>query len=405
MKIISFLGAILILFLAFLLSDNKKKINYKMVATGVALEVVLILAIFKIPVVEAFFQGIGFGVNQLFKFTTEGTKFVFGNLLNTENPNIGFIFAFQILPTIIFISAIMSLLYHYGIMQKVIKVLGVAFKKLLGTSGAETMTAVANIFVGQTEAPLFVKPYIEKMTKSEVFTMMVAGMGSISVGALAGYAALGIPAKHLIIASVISAPASIIISKIIVPEVEIAETAGSIELSSEKEFKTPIEAFSAGTSQGLMLALNVGAMLLTFIAGIALINAILGSIGGLFGFSSLSLSWILGRLFAPIAFAIGIPQEHILFAGDLLGQKIVLNEFISYIKLGEVFNTLPERTGIILTYAICGFANIAAIGIQVAGIGGLAPNKKSQIGELGIRALIAGTLVTLFNASLIGILF
>lgn len=404
MRAISFLGVVFILFLAFSLSNNKKKINYKMVITGLLLDILLILAILKIPVVEGFFQLIGDGVNALFKFTSEGTKFLFGNLLNSDNTNIGFIFAFQILPTIIFISAIMSLLYHYGIMQRVIKILGIAFKKLLETSGAETMTAVANMFVGQTEAPLFIKPYIEKMTKSEIFTMMVAGMGSISVGSLAGYAALGIPAKHLIIASVISAPASIIISKIMIPESEIPETNGSVEISSEKEFKTAIEAFSAGTSQGLMLALNVGAMLLTFIAGIALINAILGYIGGLFGFSALSLSWILGRLFAPIAWILGIPNSDIIFAGDLLGQKIVLNEFISYIKLGDAFNSLPERTGLILTYALCGFANIASIGIQIAGIGGIAPNKKTQLGELGIRALIGGTLVTLFNAALIGVL-
>jgi CNT family concentrative nucleoside transporter len=404
MKLISLLGIAFILFLAFLLSDNRKKINYKMVISGIILEVILILAILKIPVVEGFFELIGDGVNALFQFTTEGTKFLFGNLLNAGNENIGFIFALQILPTIIFISAIMSLLYYYGIMQKVVKVLGIAFKKLLGTSGAETMTAVANMFVGQTEAPLFVKPYIEKMTKSEVFTMMVSGLGSIAVGALAGYAALGIPAKHLIIASVISAPASIIISKIIIPEVETSKTAGSVEVSSEKEFKTAIEAFSAGTSQGLMLALNVGAMLLTFIAGIALVNSVLGFIGGLFGFSALNLSWILGRLFAPIAWIIGIPASDVIFAGDLLGQKIVLNEFIAYIKLSEVFNSLPERTGIILTYALCGFANIASIGIQIAGIGGIAPNKKTQLGELGIKALIAGTLVTLFNAALIGII-
>lgn len=404
MRLVSLLGVIVILGLAFLLSDNKKKINYKMVATGIVAEIVLILAILKIPVVEAFFQGIGYGVNKLFEFTNEGTKFLFGNLLNAGNENIGFIFAFQILPTILFMSAVMSVLYHYGIMQRVIKFLGVGFKKIFGTSGAETMTAVANMFVGQTEAPLFVKPYIEKMTKSEVFTMMTAGMGSISVGALAGYVALGIPAKHLIIASVISAPAAIIISKIMIPETEVPETAGEIEISTEREHKTVIEAFSSGTSQGLMLALNVGAMLLTFIAAIALINAVLGAIGGLFGFSTLSLSWVLGRLFAPIGWIIGLPLSDITLAGDLFGQKIVINEFMSYIKLSEIMNTLSERSVTILTYALCGFANIASIGIQVAGIGGLAPGKKTQLGELGMRALISGTLVTLFNAALIGVI-
>lgn len=404
MRLVSLLGVVVILGLAFLLSNNRKKINYRMVAIGLVSEVVLILAILKIPVVESFFQGIGYGVNKLFQFTSEGTKFVFGNLLNAGNENIGFIFAFQILPTIIFMAAVMSVLYHYGIMQRVIKFLGIGFKKVFGTSGAETMVAVANMFVGQTESPLFVKPYIEKMTKSEVFTMMTAGMGSISVGALAGYVALGIPAKHLIIASVISAPASIIISKIMIPETEVAETAGSIEISSEREHKTVIEAFSAGTSQGLMLALNVGAMLLTFIAAIALINAVLGGIGSLVGFSSLSLSWVLGRLFSPIGWLLGLPLSEITLAGDLLGQKIVINEFMAYIKLSEVMNTLSDRSVIILTYAICGFANISSIGIQVAGIGGLAPNKKSQLGELGMRALIAGTLVTLFNAALIGVI-
>ena len=403
-KIISLFGIIVILTIAFLLSNDKKKINVKMIVSGVFLDIILAVAILKVSFIEKFFNIVGECVNKLFLFTGEGSKFLFGDLMNTDK--IGFIFAFQILPTIIFISALMSVLYYYGVMQKVIKWVGFGVKKLLGTSGAETMTAVANIFVGQTEAPLFVKPYIPKMTKSEILSMMVAGMGSISVGAMAGYVGLGISAKHLITASVMSAPAALVISKIMFPEKKVPETSGNIEIESERSHRTVIEAFSEGTSQGLMLALNVGAMLLTFLSLIALINALLGFVGGFFNFNSLSLSWILGRVFSPVAFLLGIPSKEIFIAGDMLGQKLVMNEFVSYISLGEAIKngSLSMRTITIMTYALCGFANIASIGIQLGGIGGLAPERKSDLAELGMKALIGGTLVTLLNAAIIGIL-
>jgi len=403
-RIISVFGIIVILTIAFLLSNDKKKINFKMIISGVLLDFTLAVAILKVSFIEKFFNIIGDGVNKLFQFTGEGSKFLFGDLMNTDK--VGFIFAFQILPTIVFISALMSVLYYYGVMQKVVKWLGFGVKKLLGTSGAETMTAVANIFVGQTEAPLFVKPYIPRMTKSEMLSMMVAGMGSISVGAMAGYVGLGVSATHLITASVMSAPAALVISKIMFPEKEVPETSGVVEIQSEKTHKTVIEAFSEGTSQGLMLALNVGAMLLAFLALIALVNSILGFVGGLFHFNSLSLSWILGRIFSPIAFILGIPSKEVFMAGDLLGQKLVMNEFVSYISLGEAIKngTLSARTITIMTYALCGFANIASIGIQLGGIGGLAPERKSDLAELGVKALIGGTLVTLLNAAIIGIL-
>lgn len=404
-KIISLLGVVIILGIAFLFSNDKRKINYKMVLTGLVMQVALALAILKVPFIESFFAMIGDGVNKLFQFTAEGTKFLFGNLMDASSST-GFIFALQILPTIIFVSAIMSVLYYYGIMQVVIKYLGAGVKKLLGTSGAETMTAVANMFVGQTEAPLFVKPYIDGMTKSEVLTMMVAGMGTISVGSMAGYAGLGISTTHLLAASIIAAPSAIIISKIMCPETEVAETAGKVEIASEKTHRTVIEAFSEGTSQGLMLALNVAAMLLTFLAFIAMLNAFLGWVGGFVGFPTLSLSWILGRIFSPIAFILGIPAKDVFFAGDLLGKKLVMNEFVSYIALADAMkaNAIAARTAVIMTYALCGFANIASIGIQLAGIGGIAPKQKSQLASYGVKALIGGTLVTLLNAAIIGVI-
>lgn len=403
-KLLSIAGLCIILLFSVLISNDRKSINKKMIVTGLILEFILALAVLKIPFVESFFNVIGAGVNQLFLFTGQGSSFLFGSLLDTKKT--GFIFAFQILPTIVFISAFMSILYYYNIMQTLIKYLGVAVKKLLNTSGAETMNAVANIFVGQTEAPLFVRPYIPSMTRSEITAMMIAGMGSISVGAMAGYVGLGISAKHLITASVMSAPASLIISKILYPETEKPATLGKIEITSEQKHRTVIEAFSEATSQGLSLALNVGAMLLTFLALIALVNSLLTTLGGFIGISDLNLSWILGRLFAPLAFILGIPAKEILLAGNLLGQKLVMNEFVAYISLGDAIKSgaLSPRTITIMTYALCGFANISSIGIQLGGIGGLAPERKSDIAQLGIKALIGGTLVTLMNAAIIGIL-
>ena len=403
-KLLSIAGLCIILLFSVIISNDRKNINKKMIVTGLILEFILALAVLKIPFVESFFNVIGAGVNQLFLFTGQGSSFLFGSLLDTKKT--GFIFAFQILPTIVFISAFMSILYYYNIMQTLIKYLGAAVKKLLNTSGAETMNAVANIFVGQTEAPLFVRPYIPSMTRSEITAMMIAGMGSISVGAMAGYVGLGISAKHLITASVMSAPASLIISKILYPETEKPATLGKIEITSEQKHRTVIEAFSEATSQGLSLALNVGAMLLTFLALIALVNSLLTTLGGFIGISDLNLSWILGRLFAPLAFILGIPSNEILLAGNLLGQKLVMNEFVAYISLGDAIKSgaLSPRTITIMTYALCGFANISSIGIQLGGIGGLAPERKSDIAQLGIKALIGGTLVTLMNAAIIGIL-
>lgn len=403
-KLLSIAGLCIILLFSVIISNDRKSINKKMIVTGLILEFILALAVLKIPFVESFFNVIGAGVNQLFLFTGQGSSFLFGSLLDTKKT--GFIFAFQILPTIVFISAFMSILYYYNIMQTLIKYLGAAVKKLLNTSGAETMNAVANIFVGQTEAPLFVRPYIPSMTRSEITAMMIAGMGSISVGAMAGYVGLGISAKHLITASVMSAPASLIISKILYPETEKPATLGKIEITSEQKHRTVIEAFSEATSQGLSLALNVGAMLLTFLALIALVNSLLTTLGGFIGISDLNLSWILGRLFAPLAFILGIPANEILLAGNLLGQKLVMNEFVAYISLGDAIKSgaLSPRSITIMTYALCGFANISSIGIQLGGIGGLAPERKSDIAQLGIKALIGGTLVTLMNAAIIGIL-
>ncbi|WP_105616126.1 NupC/NupG family nucleoside CNT transporter [Vallitalea okinawensis] len=403
-KIISLFGLLVMILIAYLISDNKKKINWKLVITGVAMQIVFGLLILKWQPGQAAFEVLNDLVTQLLNFTKEGTAFLFGDLLNTES--FGFIFALQILPTIIFFSALMAVLYHLGIMEKIIVVLAKVMSKLLGTSGAESLSAAANIFVGQTEAPLVIKPFIKSMTKSELLTVMTGGMATVAGGVMAGYVTMGVEAGHLIAASIMSAPASLIISKIMVPEVETPVTKGKVNIKMDELDANVIDAAARGTSEGLKLALNVGAMLLSFIAIVALVNALIGWVGTLIGMDFLSLEWILGRLFSPLAYVMGVPLGDAVEAGNLLGQKVVINEFFAYASLGELIknNALEPRTITILTYALCGFANFSSIGIQVGGIGSLAPERRSDIAKLGIRSLIGGSLAAFMTATVAGIL-
>ncbi len=291
-------------------------------------------------------------------------------------------------------------------MQKIISVLAKCILKLLGTSGAETLSAVANIFVGQTEAPLVVKPFVKTMTKSELLTVMTGGMATVAGGVMAGYVAMGVDAGNLMAASIMAAPASLIISKIIVPETETPVTKGKLCMELEGNSTGVIDAAASGASEGLSLALNVAAMLLAFVALIALINSIIGWIGGLVGMNYLSLGWIMGRVFAPLAFIMGVPVKDIITAGDLLGQKIVLNEFVAYANLSPMIKSgaISQKTIVILTYALCGFANISSIAVQIGGIGGLAPERRQEIAKLGVRALIGGSLSAFMTATIAGIL-
>lgn len=404
-RLIGLLGIIIILGIAYLLSENKKKINWRLVLVGLGLQILFALIILKIPIGRRFFEFFSKGITKILDFTSEGTVFLFGNL--TDVNTFGSIFALNVLPTIIFFSSLMAILYYLGIMQVIVRFIAKIISKLLGTSGAETLSAVGNIFLGQTEAPLLVKPYINRMTKSELTAIMVGGMSTVAGGVMAGYISMGVNAGHLLAASIMAAPAGLVLAKILVPEVEEPETKNTTKISTEKTASNVVEAAANGASEGLSLALNVAAMLLAFVALIALLNYLIGLIGSLFGFPSLNLQWILGKIFSPLAFVMGVPLKDISIAGSLLGEKIMINEFVAYSSLSNYITEgiLQEKTVLILTYALCGFANISSIAIQIGGIGGIAPNKKSTIAKLGLKTLIGGALATCLTGTIAGILF
>lgn len=402
------LGLIAIIGLAFLLSENKKKINWRLVITGLILQVLFALFVLKTSIGQNIFNGFNGVIMKLLSFATEGTNFLFGPLSNGEGAiPAGSVFVFNVLPTMIFFSALMSVLYHLGVMQILIKIVSKGLAKVLKTSGAETLSAVGNIFLGQTEAPLLIKPYIGKMTRSELLAIMVGGMATVAGGVMAGYVAMGVNAGDLLAGSIMAAPGGLLLAKILIPETEVPETQAGTEVKLESTSSSVIEAAANGASEGLGMALNVAAMLLAFIALIALINALLGWFGGLFGMDYLSLYWILGKVFAPVAWLMGVPTQDITTAGSLLGQKIAINEFVAYSELGTHIanHTLQPKTIMILSYALCGFANFSSIAIQIAGIGGLAPERKGTIAKLGFKALLGGALTTFMTATIAGILF
>jgi CNT family concentrative nucleoside transporter len=441
-----FVGILVLTGIAFLISNNKKKINWKLVFTGLGLQFIFAIFILRSEELRSFFTPFGWPkdfftwVSSFFviilNFTTEGATFVFGDLAKPPGADgsLGFFFAFQVLPTIIFFASLMSILYYLGIMQAVVKGMAWIMAKFLGTSGAESLSTSANIFVGQTEAPLMIRPYLKDMTKSEILTIMVGGMATIAGGVMAAYIQIlgtaysvkhGIPlmdaqqmfATQLLGASVMAAPAAIVISKIIFPETGEPVTKGTVKIDVEKNAENVIEAAANGASEGLKLALNVGAMLLVFIALIALFNYGLNFIGDLFNWNEslkatygvpLSFQLVLGWIFQFVAFAIGVPWEDALKFGSLFGTKIVLNEFVAYSDMGiliEAGKILNEKTIIMLTYALCGFANFSSIGIQIGGLGPLAPSRKSEIASLGIKAVIGGAMATLMTATLAGLLY
>lgn len=368
------------------------------------MQVIFAFVILKTKIGQAIFQKLSDIITALLDFSGHGAEFLFGNLVNVEA--VGFIFAFKVLPTIIFFSAFMAVLYHLGVMQFIIKHIAGVMAKFMGTSGAESLSSAANIFVGQTEAPLVIKPYIEKMTRSELAAVMVGGMATVAGGVMAGYVGMGVSAGHLLAASVMSAPAALVAAKIIVPETEEPVTKGEVKFEIEKIDANIIDAAARGASEGLQLALNVAAMLLAFVSLIAMINVGFESIGNLVGIQGLTLENILGYLFAPFAFVMGVPTQDIVTAGSLLGQKTVINEFVAYAQLADHIanGTLLPRTIVILTYALCGFANFASIAIQVGGIGSLAPNRRKDLAQLGVKALIGGTVAAFLTATIAGML-
>ena len=406
--------------IAYIFSENKAKVDWKLVAAGIVMQLIFAFLILKTEAGLAVFRWLGSIVDALLGFTNEGAKFVFGGLVSPNEAGLaafGFIFAFNVLPTIIFFSSFMAILYHVGIMQKVIYVIAWVMQRTLKTSGAESLSASANIFVGQTEAPLVVKPYIDKMTRSEIMCVMTGGMATVAGGVMAGYVGMlhdkiDNIAGHLMAASVMAAPVSMVFSKILVPETGVPETSGKMEFKSESIDSSVIDACSRGCSEGMSLAINVAAMLIGFTAMIALINSIWGAIANFFGWTAIAtLQDLLGYIFYPITFLLGICEKDRVIAGGLIGEKTILNEFVAYSDLANKYccanpvNPIDEKTKVILTYALCGFANFSSIGIQIAGIGGLAPRRRSEIAGMALKALLAATLTCFFTSSIASIMF
>ncbi|WP_419151645.1 NupC/NupG family nucleoside CNT transporter [Aeribacillus alveayuensis] len=395
------LGIFVIFVIAFILSENKKSINPRTILGGLIIQLIFGFIVLKWDVGRQAFQWVTSKVQEVVNFASAGTSFIFGSLADPSQQT-GFIFAFNVLTLIIFFSSLISVLYYLGIMQWVIRIIGGALSKLLGTSKAESMSAAANIFVGQTEAPLVVMPYIKNMTKSELFAVMTGGLASVAGSVLFGYAALGVPLEYLLAASFMAAPAGLVMAKMLVPETGKPETLEGFEMAHDDHSVNVIDAAARGASTGLQLALNVGAMLLAFIALIALLNGILGGIGGWFGVENLSLELILGYIFAPLAFVIGIPWEEALQAGSFIGQKLIVNEFVAYSNFAPEIANLSDKTVAVISFALCGFANLSSIAILLGGLGGLAPSRRQDIARLGIRAIIAGTLANLLSAAIAG---
>lgn len=413
-RFLAFFGIGLWVAIAWGFSSKRKQVDWTLVAKGLLLQAILVLLVLGVPAMDLkgplqfIFKSLNQGVVALLNYTNEGSAFIFGDLLKTDK--FGFIFAFQVLPTILFVSALMSVLYQIGIMQKVVGFFAWIFFKFLKTSGAETLAASANIFVGQTEAPLVIKPYLSTMTRSELLALMVGGMANVAGGVLAAYVALlkdRIPdiAGHLITASVLSAPASLILAKILLPETETPVTLGRLPQEyQQKPYTNVIEAATEGASEGLKLALNVAAQLLAFIALIAMANGLLGEVGSLLGTEGLSLQKILSWIFSPFMVFLGLPTSDIQIAGSLIGEKTILNEFVAYLSLTKESVHLSERSVIILSYALCGFANFSSIAIQVGGIGAMAPDRKKDLSQLGMKALIGGTLSSFMTASMAAVI-
>jgi len=402
------LGIGVILGLAWLFSSDRKAIKLKTVLWGFGLQFALGIFVLKSSVGGKIFGFLGNGANKLLSYSYAGSSFVFGDLgLPKEISRLGFSFAFQVLPTIIFIAAFFAVLYHIGVMQLIIRAAAWVMSKVMGASGAESLNVAASIFMGQTEAPLTIRPFIPKLTKSELMTVMTSGMAHISGGMMAGYIQVGgADPKNLLTAVIMTAPGTLLMAKMLVPETEQPLTAGRVEMPEMEKESNILGAIARGTSDGLHLALNVGAMLITFIALLALLNAMMGGIHGLphMGWFPESLQTIFGWVFAPIAWLIGVPWSEATKIGDLLGTRMVLNEFIAFGKLGTMKAALDPRTFAIATFALCGFANFSSIGIQIGGIGALAPERRNDLAKFGIRAMLAGTMANLLSAAIVGIL-
>ncbi len=420
-------GLSVLLAIAWGFSNNKTRVDWRLVATGLALQIVFAAFVLLTPVGSQVFDTLGKGFVKLISFTQAGSEFIFGDLAKQDK--FGFIFVFQVLPTVIFFAAFMGVMYHIGVMQKIVQGMAWAITKVMRVSGAETTSVCASVFIGQTEAPLTVRPYIGKMTNSELLTMMIGGMAHIAGGVMATYIAIlggtdpvlqAIYAKHFLAASIMAAPATLLIAKILIPEVEEPLTRGTVRVHVERTTQNVIDAAAGGAADGLKLALNIAAMLLAFIALIALVNWCIGGLSSVTGFTDwinagraipidVNLGSILGFVLSPIAWLIGVPWDDAGIVGGLIGTKVVLNEFVAYLQLGgipvgDAPGQISEHARLIATYALCGFANFSSIAIQIGGIGGLAPERRSDLARFGMRAVLGGSLATLMTATIAGVL-
>ncbi len=391
------IGIVVLLACAVLLSESRKSINWKTVSRALLLQVGFAALVLYFPWGQAALTSLSSGVSSLLGFADEGIRFLFGDLANT-----GFIFAVRVLPIIIFFSALISALYYLGIMQKVIEFIGGGIQKFLGTSKAESLVATGNIFLSQGESPLLVRPFLSRMTRSELFAVMAGGMASVAGSVLGGYAGLGVELKYLIAASFMAAPGSLMMAKIIVPERDTPVDQSSVEMDKAQESNV-IDALASGAMNGMKVAVAVGTMLIAFVSVIAMVNTGLESLGEVVGFSGVTLQALFGYLFSPLAWVIGVPSHEVLAAGSYIGQKIVMNEFVAFIDFVEHKALLSEHSQVIITFALCGFANIGSIAIQLGSIGVIAPERRSEVANLGIKAVLAGTLANLMSACLAGI--
>jgi concentrative nucleoside transporter, CNT family len=404
------LGIVLILGVSFLMSNNRKAINYRTVGVGLLLQVALAVFILKTEIGRVTFQWLGDSINTLLGQADKGAAFVFGSLVDRNlmskafGPGNEYIFFFKVVPTIIFVAVLVNMFYHLGVLQRVVSTMGKGVHWLMGVSGAEALSNVASTFVGQVEAQIMIKPYLKNMTNSELMASMTGSFACIAGGVMAVYISLGVPAAYLLAASLMAAPGALVISKIMFPETEKSETQGMVKMEITKTHANLVDAIAAGASEGLKVGLNVIAMLIGFIALIALVDLGLGQIGSLINLPELSMNLILGKVFSVFAFAMGVPSQDVEVAGALMGKKMVVNEFVAYLDMVKLKDTLDPKTIAITSFALCGFANFSSVAIQIGGIGELAPSRRSDLAKLGFKALIAGTLASYLSATLAGLL-
>src|SRR5215475_9709109 len=397
------LGLIAILGAAWLFSTHKRQIKLRLIAWGMGLQLLFAVLVLKTDFGKGF-QWIGAGVNSMLDYAEKGSEFLFGPLGIKSGPY-GVIFAFQVLPIVIFIASFFAILYYLGIMQWIVRAMAVAMQKVMGVSGAESLNVAASIFMGQTEAPLTIRPFLAGLTESELFTIMTSGMAHVSGAVMAAYVIIaGVEIRHLLTAVIMTAPATLMLAKMLVPEIDKPATAGGVHVEVEKPGVNIIDAASRGASDGLQLALNIGAMLIAFIGLIALVNGVLKAGHDQLSWFPDSMQTILGRIFSPIAWLLGVKYQDCASVGNLLGERLILNEFVAFVDLGKIANTLDPRSFVISTYALCGFANLSSVAIQVGGIGALAPTRKSDLARLGLKAVAAGTMANFMSACIAGMM-